>query len=467
MSDSFNVPQSVRAAAKRGLELRKEHGRGGFDTRQASSAGVGSGVQRASNLIQGSVSYDTVKRMLAFFNRHKAYKKHHSDKTSAAYISWLLWGGDAGYAWARRIVKEQEKVKKGTLLALVLFGDDYPEDIETRTFTQLLKAIKADPLDFEEADLIPAEEGEEADPASLPPAKAPKDATPAEDAPLTEDEVDEYLEDLDKGVVVIDLLDPDEQETLPAPPVPPPPPNDIHTLELQLIPAIDPHIPEVQISPLEHISIKRTARAARKSPSADIQAKKLALYIMRGAWEQVDLDLVQSYLSFIDDPAYRINALCVGGEAMLKAIDKAAPKVPAKYLEGLTGEAREARKREIQRRASGKDRGDKYAPIPGDKDAKTKPSKYTRSSFAAKVRDEVSKPGKDEFLRAAAKVSGISRRILNEVYKRGSEAWATSGHRPGASQEAWARARVYSFCTGGKTRKTADADLWSEHNETT
>ena len=184
---------------------------------------------------------------------------------------------------------------------------------------------------------------------------------------------------------------------------------------------------------------------------------------MRGAWESVDLQLVQSYLSFIDDPARRINALCVGGEAMLDCIEKAAPKVPAKYLQGLKGEEREKRKREIQRRAAGKDRGDKYAPLPGDKDAKTKPSRYTRSSFAAKVRDEVSKPGKDEFLRAAAKVSGISRTILNEVYARGSKAWATSGHRPGASQEAWARARVYSFCTGGKTRRTADADLWREH----
>lgn len=455
MSKSYNVPQSVRAAAKRGLALRKEHERGGLDTRQASSAGVGSGVQRASNLIQGSVTYDTVKRMLAFFNRHKAFKQHHKDKTSAAYISWLLWGGDAGYSWVRRIVKQEERAEKGTLLALALFGDDYPEEEQTSltSFTELLKAVKRDPLDFEEGDLIPAEEGEEAEPSSAPPLKPPQDAISAEDEPLTEEELDEYLEDLDKAVVEIDLVEPEEREeedTLPAPPVPPPP-------------AIDLHIPEVRISPVEHSAIKRTAKAARRSPGAEQQAKKQALHIMRGAWDKVDLQLVQSYLSFIDDPARKINALCVGGEAMLECIEKADPKVPAKYLEGLTGEEREKRKREIQRRARGKDRGAKYAPIPGDKDAETKPSKYTRSSFAAKVRDEVTKPGKDEFLRAAAKVSGISRTILNKVYQRGAEAWATSGHRPGASQEAWARARVYSFCTGGKTRRTADADLWREH----
>ena len=37
-------------------------------------------------------------------------------------------------------------------------------------------------------------------------------------------------------------------------------------------------------------------------------------------------------------------------------------------------------------------------------------------------------------------------------------AWRT-GHRPGASQQAWAYARVSSFLTKGKTYYTADADL--------
>ena len=44
-SKSFVVPQSVRAAAKRGLELRKKHGRGGLSAKQAKKEGVGSGVQ--------------------------------------------------------------------------------------------------------------------------------------------------------------------------------------------------------------------------------------------------------------------------------------------------------------------------------------------------------------------------------------------------------------------------------------
>ena len=131
MSKSFSVPQAVRNAAKRGLELRKKHKRGGFDNKQAKQSGVGSGVQRASDLVSGSVSYKTVKRMKSFFARHSAYKKHHDDRSSAAYISWQLWGGNAGERWANRIVREEEarreREKKSVRKALESFialGED-------------------------------------------------------------------------------------------------------------------------------------------------------------------------------------------------------------------------------------------------------------------------------------------------------------------------------------------------------
>ena len=51
---------------------------------------------------------------------------------------------------------------------------------------------------------------------------------------------------------------------------------------------------------------------------------------------------------------------------------------------------------------------------------------------------------------------------LGRVYKRGLAAYKT-GHRPGTSQHQWAMARVYSFAVGGKTRQTADKDLWQKH----
>ena len=65
-------------------------------------------------------------------------------------------------------------------------------------------------------------------------------------------------------------------------------------------------------------------------------------------------------------------------------------------------------------------------------------------------------------LKKKSEKSGISLGILRQVYNRGMAAWKT-GHRPGATQQQWGFARVNSFITGGKTRTTADKDLWSKH----
>lgn len=64
-------------------------------------------------------------------------------------------------------------------------------------------------------------------------------------------------------------------------------------------------------------------------------------------------------------------------------------------------------------------------------------------------------------LEKKAQKSGIPYGILKKVYDRGMAAWK-GGHRPGATSHQWAFARVNSFIVGGKTRKTADADLWKK-----
>ena len=65
-------------------------------------------------------------------------------------------------------------------------------------------------------------------------------------------------------------------------------------------------------------------------------------------------------------------------------------------------------------------------------------------------------------LEKKADETGVAYDILKKVYDRGMAAWRT-GHRPGATPHQWAFARVNSFVTGGKTQKTADADLWAKH----
>jgi len=106
-AESFSPPSSVRAAARRGLELRKKHGKGGLTTQEAGKQGIGSGVARAGDLAGGGgISFATVKRMAAFFSRHEKNKSGGED--DAGYIAWQLWGGDAGRSWASRIIKMVE-----------------------------------------------------------------------------------------------------------------------------------------------------------------------------------------------------------------------------------------------------------------------------------------------------------------------------------------------------------------------
>ena len=76
------------------------------------------------------------------------------------------------------------------------------------------------------------------------------------------------------------------------------------------------------------------------------------------------------------------------------------------------------------------------------------------------------------------RLTGIKKKILQEVYNRGVGAWKNniesvrlkSGKKDYSvkdrskkmSKERWAISRVYSFVMGGKTQKTADKDLWDK-----
>jgi len=100
-NDPWEPPAVVRKAAERGLELRREFGRGGTEI----------GVARARDLSNGKrIPPQTINRMLSYFARHEVDKKGEGwgdeNNPSAGYIAWLLWGGDAGWSWARGIERE-------------------------------------------------------------------------------------------------------------------------------------------------------------------------------------------------------------------------------------------------------------------------------------------------------------------------------------------------------------------------
>jgi hypothetical protein len=114
--NSFTVPEDVRKAAERGLELRRKFNRGGLSIKEASEQGIGSGVARARDLSNGKVSADTVKRMRSYFARHagdadakgsdSAGYWGNDSNPSAGWIAWLLWGGTSGKSWVNGLVVE-------------------------------------------------------------------------------------------------------------------------------------------------------------------------------------------------------------------------------------------------------------------------------------------------------------------------------------------------------------------------
>jgi len=141
---------------------------------------------------------------------------------------------------------------------------------------------------------------------------------------------------------------------------------------------------------------------------------------------------------------------------------------PANYHRGLARSTKVKRDAQFKKQAKmDDDDPNAYKPAPGDKSAKTKPSKHTKkfkqmfgedvlsfSSFADVITEDV-----DAALQKKADKTGISKSILRQVYNRGVAAWKT-GHRPGTTASQWGYARVNSFATKSKgTWGGADKDL--------
>lgn len=125
--------------------------------------------------------------------------------------------------------------------------------------------------------------------------------------------------------------------------------------------------------------------------------------------------------------------------------------LPHKYYRGLTRKVAEQRRKEIKKFGSMDFKDPKaYVGFKTDVGVHVKPSSYT-SRFKKIFPDANS-------LEQKAAATGVPVKYLRESYNRGLAAWRT-GHRPGASQQAWGYARVHSFLMKGKTFHTADADI--------
>ena len=102
----YTIPRGVQAEAKKAIEWRKEHKRGGTPV----------GMNTARTLAEGGqIGIEKVRHIAKYFPRHEIDKKAEGwkpgDKNfpSRGRIAWALWGGDAGWRWAQAIVERENK----------------------------------------------------------------------------------------------------------------------------------------------------------------------------------------------------------------------------------------------------------------------------------------------------------------------------------------------------------------------
>ena len=132
---SHKPTDGMKTEAQRGLDWRREFGRGGTEV----------GIARARDISGGkNLSDDTVKRMYSFFSRHEVdkqaegFSQGEDGYPSNGRIAWALWGGDAGFSWSRRIserLKKEERTMQDTHKS-----DIMPQDIEDETMTDEVRA---------------------------------------------------------------------------------------------------------------------------------------------------------------------------------------------------------------------------------------------------------------------------------------------------------------------------------------
>lgn len=106
MTMSYKPTKGMITEAQRGLDWRREHGRGGTEV----------GIARARDIVNGkNLSESTVKRMYSFFSRHEVdkqaegFSQGEDGYPSNGRIAWALWSGDEGYSWSRQIVERLKK----------------------------------------------------------------------------------------------------------------------------------------------------------------------------------------------------------------------------------------------------------------------------------------------------------------------------------------------------------------------
>lgn len=105
--DERTPPKTVQENAARALEVRAE--------KPESQRGMTDvGIARATQLKNGeTLSEETIRRMKAYFDRHQGDKDGEAwSEQGKGWQAWMGWGGDEGWAWAKRLVEKMDKAEE-------------------------------------------------------------------------------------------------------------------------------------------------------------------------------------------------------------------------------------------------------------------------------------------------------------------------------------------------------------------
>jgi hypothetical protein len=140
-SRMYTIPKGAQEEAKRGLEWRKEHNRGGTSV----------GVNTARTLEKGGqIGIEKVRHIAKYFPRHEidkkatGYQPGEKGFPSRGRIAWALWGGDTAWRWARAIVeRENKKALRADGYTDQGYEDDLYDYATDTTYSAEIDAFKA------------------------------------------------------------------------------------------------------------------------------------------------------------------------------------------------------------------------------------------------------------------------------------------------------------------------------------
>jgi len=139
----YTIPKGAQAEAKKALEWRKEHKRGGTPV----------GLNTARTLARGGqIGLQKVRHIAKYFPRHevdkqgKGWSPGEDNFPSNGRIAWALWGGDTAWSWARAIVERENKAMKADAYMESELDSYLPKNTYDADVQDFTKSIYLDPM---------------------------------------------------------------------------------------------------------------------------------------------------------------------------------------------------------------------------------------------------------------------------------------------------------------------------------